>query len=950
MSDGPSATLEEDSQPEISCRAVSGLALAFEHLYGRERLQKAYARLGSALSLEDVLNPENYVSFDFLVRLTDALTEESGDPQFPRKAGLDTASPRALGFVFHMLRAVGTPKVCYEQTIKLGPTYNRVGRFTVEKLTNRELLLRYTSTRREPNRRICELRMGQFAGFPTIWGLPAASIHERQCQVEGADSCVYEVQWLPVARPMLPAVVGAVVGAVTGGWLLGPALGLFVGTTLGLFIVGALGLALGYRRQSLTKSEQLHTQTQALHDAAARQQRRFEEILQLNATLEERVAERTRELEAAHARVQGMLDKQLELDRLKTQFFQNISHELRTPLTLILAPLDSIGLDDNLSTRARQQLEVARRSASRLLSLINQLLDMSRLEAGRMRLLLDEVDPASLAGQLVHSAQPLARQRGIELTFESRHPPSKVPLDVDKFDKSLLNLLSNALKFTAGVEGRPARVHVVVEQKDGRLLVSVSDTGIGIPEAELENVFERFHQVDGSSERQFGGTGIGLALVREFIEFHCGTISVTSAVNEGSTFTIDLPTSLAAYPPERLDRRREQTEVSVDRRNASDRRKLQELIENPADLGLADLTVNPAIEPPDDTSTPRPVVLIADDNRDMLAYLASILAREYEIIAAGDGEAAYELAVERQPQLVISDVMMPRKNGHALVRDLRRNPVTRSIPVILVTAKADVYQRVQGIEEGADDYLTKPFNFLELRARIRQLLKSRALERSLAERNEHLARVNFELVLSRKEVFLKTVDALTAALESRDRFARGHSRRVAALAVALGEALQVSRLELERLHMAALLHDVGMLELPDTVLNKPAPLDAAERAIVEEHPDRGFRILEGIPELADVSRCILLHHERFDGTGYPKRLQGQEIPMESRVLAVAEAYDAMRSERPWRAALSHDAALGELRNGAGTQFDPAVVDAFMRLYEAEPPEVQEHATRQVAQA
>lgn len=937
MSVEPLPALEEDSRPEISCRAVSGLALAFEHLYGRERLQSAYAQVRSPLPLEAVLNPENYVSFDFLVRMTDALTEESGDPQFPRKAGLDTASPRALGFVFHMLRAVGTPKVCYEQTIKLGPTYNRVGHFTVEKLTDRELLLRYTSSRREPNRRICELRMGQFAGFPTIWGLPAANIHERQCQVDGADSCVYEATWLPPARPLLPAAAGAMVGAVAGGLLLGPALGLLLGTSLGLLVVGAFGLAFGYRSQSLTKTELLQTQTQALHDAAARQQRRFEEILQLNATLEERVVERTHELEAARARVQGMLDKQLELDRLKTQFFQNISHELRTPLTLILAPLDSIGLEDNLSTRARQQLDVARRSASRLLSLINQLLDMSRLEAGRMRLLLDEVDPASLVGQLVHSAQPLARQRGIDLTFEAVDAPAKVPLDVDKFEKSLLNLLSNALKFTDGDGDRPARVHVTVTGRDARLIVSVRDSGIGIPASELENVFERFHQVDGSSERQFGGTGIGLALVREFMEFHCGQVTVESVVDEGSTFTIDLPTTLAAYPAERLDRRRERTDVAVDRRSESDRRKLRELIENPADLGLDDLTVNPTAQPPDDTSTPRPLVLIADDNRDMLAYLASILAREYEIIVAGDGQAAYELAVERQPQLVLSDVMMPLKNGHALVRDLRRNPATKSIPVILVTAKADVYQRVQGIEEGADDYLTKPFNFLELRARIRQLLKSRALERSLAERNDHLARVNFELALAKKDVFIKTIDALAFASESEDRYTQGHSRRVAGLAVELGRHLHLSGIELERLHAAGLLHDIGMIGLPEALVNKAGELDAAERALIEQHPDRGFRILEGIPELAEVNRCILLHHERFDGAGYPRGLKASDIPLESRILALAEAYDAMTSDRPWRKARTHEEAIEELRAQAGGQFDPAVVTAFLELFEAVPP-------------
>lgn len=913
-----------DDEPEISCRAVASLALTFERLYGRDALREAYARVESPLPLEAVTNPENYVSFDFLVRITDALTEAADDVTFPRQAGLETASPRALGFVYYMLRAVGTPRLCYEQTLKLNATYNRVGRFEAEKLTDSEMLLRYTSSRPEPNRRICELRMAQFASFPTIWGLPVAQVVEHQCQVRGADSCLYDVRWAQNARPVLASAIGALIGAVTGGVLLGPALGLLLGSGIGVITAGLLGLVIGYRRQSLVKSELLMSQTQGLHEAAARQQVRFEEILELNARLEERVAERTRELEEARAKVQSALDKQVELDRLKTQFFQNISHELRTPLTLILAPLDSIGNEEGVPTRARQQVLVAQRNAERLLALINQLLDMSRLESGRSRLVLEMLDPARLVRHLVDNARPLAQQRGIEIVQEGPATLDKIPLDIDKFEKCLLNLISNALKFTTNEGGRVARVTVRADVVDGRLRVEVRDTGIGIAPDELEHVFERFHQVDGSDERRFSGTGIGLSLVRELVEFHCGTVTAESTLGEGSVFTLELPTTLEAYPPERLDRRRGQTSVAIDRRSSAARRQLKELIANPDDLGVEDLLDPP---PPPDPYGKRPLLLIADDNADMRSYLATILGRDYDVITANDGHAAFDLALEHAPALVLSDVMMPGMNGHMLVRALRDHPTTQSTPIILLTAKSTVQQRVEGLEEGADDYLTKPFNFLELRARIRQLLKSRALERSLADRNDYLSRINFDLVLSRKEVFVQTIEAFALALETGAPHQHGHALRVAWLAVELGRALGLDGGDLEHVRIGAILHDIGKLSLPE---GDPA-LETHEH-----HTRAGQAIIERVDELSGVGKIILHHHEHFDGTGTPSGLRGSDIPFESRLIAVANAYDALRFNTSADHDLAHAEALAELVAGKSTLFDPRIVEAFETLFRTPP--------------
>lgn len=938
MSD-PAPHADAAAGTEIACRVLRAVALQFQDTFGPERLRAEYARLGLPLSLEQAIDPTNYVSFDFLVRFVDALTEASGDPLLPKKAGHLTASPRALGFMYHLLRAVGTPKLAYEKTIQLSPTYNRVGTFTIEKLTDRSLVLRYESSRPEPNRRICELRMGQFASVPTVWDLPEAAIVEHECQVLGAPHCRYELSWQPRMTPVRSALGGGLSGLVTGWALLSGTMGSLESSVFGLMVGGSLAVALGYRSHAKFQQQLLQTQGEGLALSLTDLQQRFDEIQQLNATLEQKVDERTVQLTETTVKLQEALARQLEVDRLKTHFFQNVSHELRTPLTLLLAPLESLIVEGQMPDAERLQLETMRRSALRLLSLINSLLDLSRLDAEKLRLSLEDVDPAQVLRSLVDSAQGLARERRIELRYEGPDEFGEVALDTDKFEKVVLNLLSNALKFTADT-GREPRVVVSLGRDDlERLVVSVQDNGIGIPEEDLTRIFERFHQVDTSEQRRYGGTGIGLALVRELAEFHMGAVELQSVEGEGSTFTVRLPTRRDAYPESRLDRRRVREKVAVDRRADNERRKLAELISNPADLALADLRTAPQQQPVAVTAPDpdRPRIVIADDHPDMLAYLATILRRDYEVLTARDGEEALRLTREKLPQLVVSDVMMPRRDGHSLVAELKSSPHTRSIPVILVTAKADVTQKVAGLEHGADDYLTKPFNFLELRARIRQLLRTRALERSLAEKNAYLEKVNFDLVLSKKETFLQTIEALAFAIEAKDPYTHGHSRRVSLLATELGRQLSLGEADLERVRISAVLHDIGKIGIPEHILRKEGRLRPDEEAIIRRHPEIGFRILESVKDLASVNRCVLLHHERFDGGGYPESLRGTDIPLESRIIAVTDTYDAMTTDRPYRRGLSHERAIRELREHAGTQFDPDCVKGFLALYEAKAP-------------
>jgi putative two-component system response regulator len=330
-----------------------------------------------------------------------------------------------------------------------------------------------------------------------------------------------------------------------------------------------------------------------------------------------------------------------------------------------------------------------------------------------------------------------------------------------------------------------------------------------------------------------------------------------------------------------------------------------------------------------------------DDNREMLEFASRQLAGEFRVRTAERAEEARRLAALEPPAIVVSDVMMPGGSGTDLLRALRGDPRLRHVPVILVTAKADVQSKIENLEEGADDYLAKPFNVAELRARIRSLLDKRKLARELADKNEYLAKLNFDLVLSKRQVFLETMEAFALAVEAKDPYTHGHSRRVSILSERICRELGLSEADCELVRIAGILHDVGKIGTPESVLAKPGKVTAEEYEIFKRHSRMGFRIVSAVKELETVARAILHHHERFDGRGYPVGLAGQAIPVHARILAVADAYDAMTSDRPYRAGVGHGPALEELLRCSGTQFDPECVQAFLRLYEADRPEFPE---------
>ena len=430
------------------------------------------------------------------------------------------------------------------------------------------------------------------------------------------------------------------------------------------------------------------------------------------------------------------------IDQAKTAFFSNVSHEFRTPLTLLVGPLeDDLADATPLPPAHRERVEVAHRNALRLLRLVNTLLDFSRIEAGRIDASYEPTDLASLTTDLASAFRSAIERAGLALVVDCPPLPHPVHVDRDMWEKVVLNLLSNAFKFT--FEGQ---IRVELRWRDDYVDLRVIDSGVGIPAEDLDRVFERFHRVKHTRARTHEGTGIGLALVQELARLHGGTVSVASEAGRGTTFTVSVRTGTSHLPADRISVPRQLAATTI-----GSTPYVEEALRwlpgsaRPAS-SLAESLV-PA--PPAASGAPqeRARILIADDNADMRDYLARILGQQFQVEVAADGRAALERIHADAPDLLLTDVMMPEVDGFGLLAAVRGEQRTRSIPVVLLSARAGEESRIEGLRAGADEYLVKPFSARELLACVTSQLQLARLrqetERILRHRSEqHLALIN----------------------------------------------------------------------------------------------------------------------------------------------------------------------------------------------------------------
>lgn len=409
-----------------------------------------------------------------------------------------------------------------------------------------------------------------------------------------------------------------------------------------------------------------------------------------------------------------------EIDRAKTTFFTNISHEFRTPLTLLLAPIEETlrGANAALGQEERSHLEVAHRNGMRLLKLVNTLLDFARIEAGRIQATYEPADLYSLTTDLASMFHSVIEKAGLSLEIECVPLKEPVYVDRDMWEKIVLNLISNAFKFTFN-----GGIRVQLNDRGKSVELTVVDTGTGIPESELPRLFERFHRVEGASGRTFEGSGIGLALVQELVKLHGGRLAVESALGRGSTFRVFIPKGKGHLPPDRIQ--------SVSNSSSAERaissyvveasKWIQGSSEQAADFPVMEETLGnakPVIADSQNVATDGSTILLADDNTDMRDYLQKLLQKHYRVVPVSNGLEALQIVETSSPDLILTDVMMPLMDGFGLLRAIRDNPSTRSIPVIILSARAGEEARIEGGDAGADDYLVKPFSARELLARV----------------------------------------------------------------------------------------------------------------------------------------------------------------------------------------------------------------------------------------
>jgi len=420
---------------------------------------------------------------------------------------------------------------------------------------------------------------------------------------------------------------------------------------------------------------------------------------------------------------QKMAAKLQELDTAKSNFFANISHEFRTPLTLIKSPVESWMANENLDAKERESLSMINRNADRLLSLVDQLLDLSKLESGQMSLQISRGNVLCDMRAMASNFEYLAEKKQIAFSYKIPDTPEAVWYDQDVVEKITVNLFSNAVKYTP--EGGKIAIVVTVDQ--GLLTLKVENTGQGIVEKDIAKILDRFYQSNTSQE----GVGIGLALVNELVTLHKGVINFDSKQNESTVFSVELPVSKEVFAASDLAENAIAERKQIKLNHIVDGEHPDQDTENEEALANA------------------PLMLVVDDNADIRSVVKNLFQEEYKVLEAADGKEGIDIALKTIPDIIISDVMMPHIDGVELSNTLKEDERTSHIPVILLTAKAGEANEIEGLETGADDYVVKPFRNEVLKVRVRKLVELREKLRQ---------RYTQELVLKPREVAVTPVD------------------------------------------------------------------------------------------------------------------------------------------------------------------------------------------------
>jgi len=635
-------------------------------------------------------------------------------------------------------------------------------------------------------------------------------------------------------------------------------------------------------------------------------------FITLNLTLEKRVAAQTSQLQEHITALE-------EAARSKKDFIANVTHELRTPLTLIRGWTNFIveGKLGKVPEKISDSINKIDLQTLNLTEKINELLKLSQFDAGMSKLVLTRLNLDIYISQIVLSFKGLTENSGIELSYCVDTDIKDIFVDKEKLKDILNNLIRNAYKFT-----EKGNIKVSLSKDNGNVVIAVKDTGIGMSDNVLKNIFDRFQQGDSSLTRKYEGTGLGLAIVKYSIEIMHGKISVDSIEKQGTTFEIKLPMDLDQREPDAVmerrvgDRRASSDDSDKNERRHKDRRLTdlagidnEDIIKiSKSDKPLFDQSAVKTIQP----EKSKGIIVIAEDNQGIQEFLSTALTG-YTLLIAPNGQAAWQTIQEVMPDLVISDIMMPIMDGYALLEKIRTNKKTANLPTIIITALTELDDRIKSLQLGADDYLTKPFHHLELQARVKNVISLHKLERAKI-RSEQL------------EIFLTV---LASAIESKDPYTGGHVERVASYARDIARKARMTDSMVKDIYMGTIVHDVGKIGIKDEVLNKPGKLTDEEFEHIKTHSVIGKNLLSKLRIAPIAVNIAYYHQEKWNGSGYPRGLLGEKIPVEARIAAIADFWDAITSDRPYRKAMPLDRAVRVMHKEREEAFDPELLDLFM---------------------
>ena len=579
----------------------------------------------------------------------------------------------------------------------------------------------------------------------------------------------------------------------------------------------------------------------------------------------------------AYEEAQKRAEALAEIDRAKTTFFSNVSHEFRTPLALMIGPTEDALAAPGRSLQG-EALEMVHRNELRLLKLVNSLLDFSRMEAGRVEASYRATDLARLTTDLASQFRAALEKGGVRLVVNAKPLPEPAFVDRDMWEKIVLNLLSNAFKHT--FEGV---VEVSLAMAGDLIQLTVRDTGVGIPRNELPRVFERFHRVRGARARSHEGTGIGLALVRDLVQLHGGRIEAQSQPGVGTRMTVSIPAGSAHLPANRIEASR-----SVDSTAVGSAAYVNDALswlpaDDPARDGLA---VSPAPGETRSTATAGIRLLLADDNADMREYLRRLLSTQWTVEVVTNGREALEAVLRRPPDLLVADVMMPELDGLELTRQLRANPETSGLPILLLSARAGEEAVAEGLALGANDYIVKPFSARELVARVRvQLEIARGLQAERAHESARMADEQFrqiaETTTQARDEFLAVLGhelrnplaPILTALQLMDMRGEKSSireraiiaRQVKHMVGLVDDLLDVSRITRGKIHLEKKSVEMGAILANAIELASPLLEQRAHRLVIEV--PRGLRLQADPFRLAQVFSNLLTNAAKFTEPG-----------------------------------------------------------------------------------